>query len=312
MWCIALGKELYKAKIFKGAIITTAVLSAIGVLASLAHLGRPFAALNSLSNLGSSWLSREVFLAGIFTGIALLYAIIQHFKSENNNLGNILIWTGSVVGFITAFAMAKVYTATSVAAWHGLNTFVDFYATTIVVGALIFLVTSLNELQNVDKKIFGFIILTAAIIQVVVAVPYAIGLGQNGMAAQASAELLNSMSGIIGLKWLFILGGASILMWLTTRKVAGTGEMFNGSMIYLAGAALIVGEIIGRYVFYAVMVASKVGLTRPVIYEELDSLWLLTPFDKIQLSDIRQELGFSVFCQYSLCWTVKDVELWLS
>lgn len=90
----------------------------------------------------------------------------------------------------------------------------DFYATTIVVGALIFLATSLNELQNVDKKIFGFIILAAAIIQVVVAVPYAIGLGQNGMAAQASSKLLNSMSGIIGLKWLLILGGAGILIWL--------------------------------------------------------------------------------------------------
>lgn len=63
MWCIAIGKELYKAKIFKGAIITTAALSVIGVLASFSHLGRPLSALNSLANLASSWLSKEALFA---------------------------------------------------------------------------------------------------------------------------------------------------------------------------------------------------------------------------------------------------------
>lgn len=259
MWFITLGKQLYKGKIFKAAIITTAALSVVGVLASLIHLGRPFSALNSLSNLGSSWLSKEVLSAGFFMGITVLYAIVQHFKSDDQGLSKVLAWVGSAVGFFCVFAMAKVYTTTIVPVWQGTNTFVDFYATTIAVGALIFIAASLKELGNIDKRIYGFIVLAAVIIQASVAVPHAIGLSMSGQAAQASAELLNGMSAVIGLKWLLILGGAGILMWPATQK-ADAAKAATG-IIYLAGAALILGEFIGRYVFYAAIIASNVGLT---------------------------------------------------
>ncbi|EHQ91498.1 dimethyl sulfoxide reductase anchor subunit family protein [Desulfosporosinus youngiae] len=256
-----LGKLLYKDKQFRIAALTAAILSVIGVSASLAHLGRPLAALNSLSNFGSSWLSREVLFAGVFMGITVLHALALYFKQDNQSLPNILRWTGSVVGLITIFSMAKLYSTASVPVWHGINTFVDLYATTIAVGALIFLVSSLKELQDSNKKIFGFIILAAVIFQAAVAVPYAVGLGSNGMAAQASAEILSEMSVAIGLKWLLILGGAGFLIWPVTQKISAKEAKPATNMIYAAGAALILGEIIGRYVFYAAMVSTGVGLT---------------------------------------------------
>lgn len=261
MLFITLGKQLYTDKQFKYAAVISATSSVIGVLASLAHLGQPLSALNALSNLGSSWLSREVLFAGIFMGIAVVYALVQYFKQDNQSLSTILRWTGSVVGLITVFSMAKLYTTTSVPVWHGINTFVDFYASTIAVGALIFLATSQSELQKVNKKIFGLIVLAAVIIQASVAVPYAIGLGLNGSAAQASAQILNTMSVAIGLKWLLILGGAGLLMWPTTQKAVTLETKSAAGMIYAAGAALVIGEIIGKYVFYAAMVATGVGLT---------------------------------------------------
>jgi len=145
--------------------------------------------------------------------------------------------------------------------WHGMNTFVDFYATTIAVGALIFLAIGLKELQNDDKRIFGFIILAAVILQASVAMPYAIGLGLNGMAAQASSEILSRMSTVIGLKWLLILGGAGLLIWPTIQKAGTQGNKSVSGIIYVAGAALVCGQLIGRYVFYAAMIATSVGLT---------------------------------------------------
>lgn len=261
MLFITLGKQRYNDKQFKRAAVTTAALSIIGVLASLAHLGQPLSALNSLSNIGSSWLSREVLLSGIFMGISVVYVLIQYYKPNNQSLNTSLRWTGSVVGLITVFSMGKLYTTTSVPVWHGINTFVDFYATTIAVGALIFLVMGLKELQDVDKKIFGFIVLAAVIIQASVAVPYAIGLGLNGMAAQASAEILRGMSVAIGLKWVLILGGAGLLMWPANQKAGTTEAKSVAGIIYVAGAALVCGQFIGRYVFYAAMIAPSVGLT---------------------------------------------------
>lgn len=261
MLFITLGKQLYKDKQFSRAAIASAVLSVIGVVASLAHLGQPLSALNSLANFGSSWLSREVLFAGIFMGIAVLYALAQYYKQDNLSLNTILRWAGSVVGIITVFSMGKLYTMTSVPVWHGMNTFVDFYATTIAVGALIFLAIGLKELQNDDKRIFGFIILAAVILQASVAMPYAIGLGLNGMAAQASSEILSRMSTVIGLKWLLILGGAGLLIWPTIQKAGTKGDKSVSGIIYVAGAALVCGQLIGRYVFYAAMIATSVGLT---------------------------------------------------
>lgn len=261
MLFITLGKQLYKDKQFSRAAIASAVLSVIGVVASLAHLGQPLSALNSLANFGSSWLSREVLFAGVFMGIAVLYALAQYYKQDNLSLNTILRWAGSVVGIITVFSMGKLYTMTSVPVWHGMNTFVDFYATTIAVGALIFLAIGLKELQNDDKRIFGFIILAAVILQASVAMPYAIGLGLNGMAAQASSEILSRMSTVIGLKWLLILGGAGLLIWPTIQKAGTKGDKSVSGIIYVAGAALVCGQLIGRYVFYAAMIATSVGLT---------------------------------------------------
>lgn len=261
MFCITLGKQLNKDKLFKRAALSTAILSVIGILASLVHLGQPLSAFYSLNNLGSSWLSKEVLFAGMFMGIAVIYALVVYFKPTNQSLNTSLRWAGSLVGLITVFSMAKVYTFTIVPVWQGANTFVDFYATTIVLGTLVFLVTDLMELQNVDKRIFGLIVLAAVIIQASVAVPHAIGLGLGGQAAHASAEILSSMSVAIGLKWLLLLSGAGILMWLATQKDGVAGGKPATGIIYAVCVALVVGQVIGRYVFYAAFIASNVGLT---------------------------------------------------
>lgn len=257
---MTLSHQLYKGKAFKGAAATAAGLSIVGVLASLAHLGQPLHALNSLLNLGSSWLSREVLFSGLFMGIAVLYALVQWYKSDALALSAGLRWIGSGVGLIAVFSMGKLYTTSSVPVWQGINTFVDFYATTIAVGALLFLVLSLKELQGVDKKVYGFAVLAAVILQAAVAIPYAIALGLGGSAAQASAEILSGMSVMISLKWILVLGGAVVLLWPTLQKSIKT-EGQSSILIYASLGALICGQFIGRYVFYAGMVASTIGLT---------------------------------------------------
>ncbi len=257
MIIINIGKHLYKDKVFKKAALIAAGLSIVGVMASLAHLGQPQAFLNSLSNLGSSWLSNEALLSGTFMGIAVLYALVLYLKPDNQTFDTILRWVGSIVGIVSVFAMGKVYTTSIVPVWQGINTFVEFFATTIAVGALVFIVASLKELQDVDKKIYGFIVLAAVIVQAAVAVPHALGLAQQGLAAQASAAVLSSMGLAVGLKWLLILGGAAILIWpASSKNVAKTT-----GIIYVAFAALVVGQVIGRYVFYAAMVSTNIGLS---------------------------------------------------
>lgn len=258
----ALTKQLYPGKEFKAAAIVAAGLSVVGIIASLAHLGRPLSALNSLGNLGSSWLSREVLSAGLFMGITVIYAFIQYFKIQQESLNLILRWAASAVGLLTIFFMSKLYTMASVPVWHGLNTFVDFYATSVAVGALLFMVMSLKELEDVDRRIYGFSVLLAVILQAASAVPYAAGLGLSGMAAQASAEILSSLSMVLGLKWLLILGGAGLLLWPSLQKGLGAKSANIASgWIYAAGIALVCGQLLGRYIFYAAMIVVNIGVT---------------------------------------------------
>ncbi|EHL09157.1 hypothetical protein HMPREF0322_00188 [Desulfitobacterium hafniense DP7] len=256
MFFMTLGKILHADQEFKKAAYLAAGLSIIGVIASLAHLGKPLAALNSLLNVGSSWLSREVLFSGVFMGIAVLYALVQYLKVENQGIKAALRWAGSGIGLIAVFSMAKLYSTASVPVWQGANTFADFYGTTIAVGALLFLALSFKELQGKDKKILGLIVLAAVVIQAAVAVPYGINLGLGGSAAHASAEILNGLSAAVGLKWLLVLGGAGILLWPTLQQEAKSAT----GMIYLAGIALVCGQFIGRYIFYAAMVVTNIGL----------------------------------------------------
>ncbi|RJE47273.1 DMSO reductase [Dehalobacter sp. MCB1] len=261
MLCITLGKVFYKDLVFKKAVLVTAILSVIGVLASLIHLGRPLSFLNSLNHLGGSWLSNEAFLAGIFMGITVLYALVLYVKPNNQTYNTVLRYAGSLVGLATVFTMAKVYATTAVPVWQGINTYVDFYATTTAIGVMIFIVAGFKEIKNIDKRLLGIIILASVIIQVTFAVPNAIGLSLNGMAAQASVKILNGMSVAVGLKWLLILGGAGILMWSAAQETDFEATKSSTGWIYFAGLMLVIGELIGRYVFYAAMMATTVGLT---------------------------------------------------
>ena len=51
-------------------------LMALGLAFATLHLGRPEYAHRALSNLATSWLSREVFFVGVFFGMGALYALL--------------------------------------------------------------------------------------------------------------------------------------------------------------------------------------------------------------------------------------------
>lgn len=254
-----LGEILFRGKRFKTAILIAAILGVVGVIASLTHLGHPLAALNVLSRFGKSWLSTQAVLSGVFAGLAILYALALYTKPDNKNASLALGGIGSIVGLIVVYSMGKVYAYTSVSAWQGTNTFVDFYATTIALGAILFLVASVNELKGINKKIFGYAILAAVVIQAASAVPHVLSLNEMGFAAHNSMHILNGMSGLIWAKWLLILGGAGIAIKLIFADQAAEAQS-NLSAFYTGGTALVIGQIIGRYLFYAALVASSVGI----------------------------------------------------
>ncbi|MEL1135700.1 DmsC/YnfH family molybdoenzyme membrane anchor subunit [Desulfitobacterium sp. THU1] len=270
---VALGKSLNKEGQFKPAIVTAAGLAIVGLLASLLHLGRPLAALNSLAHFGTSWLSREIWFTAIFTGLTVLAAVLILVKPTAKGAINVLAPLAAVVGLVDVYVMASIYNYASVPAWQHGSIYVEFYAAAISLGAILFLALSGKEAASL-KKAASLTVGAAVALQVAAMVLYYIQLGtSDNLAAGQSLALLNSMSGVMAMKWLFILLGAGMLMFpvgiggtkvsagQAAVEVAATTEGALSTTVYLAAALVVVGQIIGRYLFYAVMVINTVGLS---------------------------------------------------
>jgi anaerobic dimethyl sulfoxide reductase subunit C (anchor subunit) len=184
----------------------------------------------------------------------------------------VLVPIAAVIGLADVFVMASIYRFTSVQAWQSSSVLVEFYAAALSLGAVLFLALNRKEASPMRRTAT---LTTGAVVslQVVSMILYYVQLGANeSLAAQKSLSLLNSMGGAIVLKWLLILLGTGLMFFplkkTTTNISAGQGaievaaaaEGTLGSNIFIAAALLIIGQLFGRYLFYAVMMISTVGL----------------------------------------------------
>ncbi len=257
MLFVAIGRLMNKEGVFKNAVVTATGLGIIGMLASLLHLGRPLSAMNALFQFGTSWLSREIWFTAIFVGLTVVAAVLLYAKPQAAGAVTGLSAGAALVGLIDVFAMARIYSSASVPVWQSAATTIEFLAAALSMGAMLFLVLSLKEAGKM-KKIVALTVAAVVAVQVAVVIPYFISLGAGtGTALQASLMILGSLKTAVAVKWLFILAGAGLVLWLAKDELS---KSVSGAVA--GGAALIlVGQVVGRYVFYAAMVVSGVGLT---------------------------------------------------
>ena len=230
-------------------------LSIVAVLASLLHLGQPLGAMNSLLNMGNSWLSREILFTGAFTALAFALVILARTKIGGEKLTTIVSGVAVIVGLIDVFCMAQIYMNTVIPAWASLNTLIDFLATTVILGAAIFYLTAGKENLANKTAYIGWSAVAAAIIQVVSASIYFVGLSTgNGFAVETAMMLAQDFSIMLAVKWVLILAGA-ILMALPTIKT-----FKNANVTLVAAVVAMIGLVVGRYIFYTAFVVETIGI----------------------------------------------------
>lgn len=257
MFFTGIGRLLNKEVVFKNATIAAASLGIVGMLASLMHLGRPAGAMRALSQFGSSWLSKEIWFTALFVGLTVLAALLVLVKPENKGAATGLTWAAALVGLVDVFSMASIYSSTSVPIWQGNATFVEFYAATISIGAALFLLLSLKEAVSMSK-IVALAVAGIVIVQVAAVIPSLVAVGSSSSAAlQKSLGILAGMGFVNSLKWAAILAGTAMILWLAKEEEAKSyGALLTGSAIFL-----LVGQVVGRYLFYASVVVTGIGLS---------------------------------------------------
>lgn len=108
------------------ALAAALVIFGFGVLCSMLHLSDPLISFYSITNLGTSWLSREILFVGLFGFSTLLFFFVR------NAMVNLLA-AAAGVGLVAV--MSRVYTSPPVPFWSTDFTFWVFLSTGVMLGA---------------------------------------------------------------------------------------------------------------------------------------------------------------------------------
>ncbi len=130
IWLLGL---VYGVDALRFPALLSLIVGMVALGASTLHLGRPIYAYRALKMWRRSWLSREVLLFSIFSGIACLYAGSLWIHLPGSSLLGALTAISGVSGI---FASAKLYRVPARPAWNSLHTTAEFFFTALLLGPL--------------------------------------------------------------------------------------------------------------------------------------------------------------------------------
>ncbi|MGE3315320.1 MAG: DmsC/YnfH family molybdoenzyme membrane anchor subunit [Planctomycetaceae bacterium] len=242
------------------------VLGLLALSASLLHLGRPQYAFRALIGLRHSWLSREILAFSVFAGAATTYAVMLWFKPSRPEVPDALFecLEGAVIatGIAAVCCSIMIYVSTRREFWSIGNTGGRFLLTTALLGAATLWVTT-----SVDPS--GSIVLRNALGGTIVAISVTKLLLEASVfrwlwistasSWKRSAELqIGPLSEVTLARFGCGLLGGIILPIIALNQTRDTAEPVSTVLVVLAtAAALLVGEMLERYLFFAAAAAPR-------------------------------------------------------
>jgi len=245
-------KQNSYAKLSQTTLYFAAGLMFVALILSFLHLNNPVNAVYALSNLETSWLSREIFFVSLFLFCLVLVNLILYFKNPDIKYYRAFILVTTIVGIIMVYTMSKLYIIPTVPAWNSVSTIIGFYSTALLVGAAFVLglsyhypIKKKNMIRPGNKtRILAFITLMAIAIIVI----NALFLNPPVPEGNIAFEPQPLDTSFILTRWLTILLGAVSLLYIVFRK----GGVTNIKLaLYLPFAFFLISELIARAVFYA-------------------------------------------------------------
>ncbi|MFZ5627021.1 MAG: dimethyl sulfoxide reductase anchor subunit family protein [Bacillota bacterium] len=226
-------------------------ITALSLLVSLFHLGHPLNAYRALTNIGSSWVSREVALFTLFLLAAIVYC--SFWKDTGRSLR---IKTGGVTALIAVLAVlasAMVYVLPARPAWNNISPIVFFLLTAALLGPLYIgiLFRFRGQAVPVPLNFTGAVLATSLLVFMVYV---SVLLSGQDAGYQTGLKLIHS-----GAFWIRAVSGWLVPLAMFFLLVAKRGLAEKNLVTYLFILTL-VGEIIGRELFYSSVVALQVGM----------------------------------------------------
>jgi len=265
------ASDIEVRKLCNGALLGVGPVMVLGLLASFLHLGSPLNAWRAISNIHSSWLSREILFSLAFFVMWFICAYLQWRGVGTETLRS--NWAGltGLVGLLAIFSASMIYLLPTRPAWDSLATLIFFFASTFLLGGLavgtVFAVYYLvsgktsetqTALVRIGLKNATLVALVVIVVQATTLVIQSAYLTGGTVQAQASGQLLLSAYGIWF--WLRVLLGivaGFVLTWLGWRALGKAEKgvpVLVTNLVFAAFACVLIGEIVGRVLFYATAV----------------------------------------------------------
>lgn len=227
-------------------------ISIFALAGSFLHLGKPQNAIYALSNLGSSWLSREIFFVMLFFGLTAVYTFLEYRFENISNLKMILAIAVCLTGVLAVFSMAKVYMIATVPVWNSFSTLFQFYSSAGVLGITIYLLLTLfinnsSESLAVDiNPLFKILLPIISLSLIFFVIKIWILSGGSTTEIESYRLLLSSNLVLVIVRILFSVLAITFLTILIISP-----HKFSSTVFLLLCLAIVMNEIFDRYLFYA-------------------------------------------------------------
>lgn len=136
-------------------IAILSVLLGLSLLAAFFHLGSPGRAFRALSNLRSSWLSREILAVSVFGCLLLVQGVLL---LSGLSASRLLAAVTAVTALALVIVIGRVYMLSVVPVWNSPLTILSFFASSIMLGGgLVLLLYS--PMDSFSKYVFTVVVL---------------------------------------------------------------------------------------------------------------------------------------------------------
>ncbi|MEZ9662984.1 dimethyl sulfoxide reductase anchor subunit family protein [Vibrio cyclitrophicus] len=250
---LVLGHDEEKLNSYKVPMFILWALMGLGFMFSTTHLGSPLRAFNAFNQLGSAWLSNEVFFGAAFFAVGGLQWLLSVVKKGGVAIQKALMVGAMVLGVIFMYAMINVYMINTVPTWDNIYTPLSFIMTMVVGGLLLsqFVLVFANDSHfTVDHNITMLAVITVAI-SLLVTVGKLNLIGDIQTSAAKASELVDGLGSYVILQVALLM--ASLLIWILPMLNKAKVNPVNLS---LALVLFLASELIGRGLFYSLHMTS--------------------------------------------------------
>ncbi len=238
----------------KGYFLVSLVLIVVAMGISFFHLASPLQSVYALGNLGSSWLSREIFVMSLFT--FLIAVCCSSAWLGIPGLSGLRLWhaAAALAGLILVWIMARIYMLPLSPVWDSPSTITAFYISTFLLGAMALVVLTMfaggknfpvSEIKPLLWPLIAIVFLAVMVkllnmflFEPEIAVT---GAGLPPPVPAFSWQVLHILSLVMGF---------FVLIFWANFQMQHTA-IYRPQLVYISFIFFFISEIFGRAIFYA-------------------------------------------------------------